>query len=305
MTTTAPPVPDHDRPSRHRSPVLRVTFYDRVSSFMMATVAGLFIAVMAIIALSNPTQPPIDGRVDEVEWVSGVGGLESAVSDSTPRVESPEDLTTNASAIDARLSEQQTEEALETVEQLADTAAQQIEQMMSTAELAVSIPGSSNDNGSGPLGNNDETIAGGPEQRWFIQFSDVESIDEYTRQLDFFEIELGALFPDRGELVYLSNMASTVPKTRAVTVADDDRLYMTWQGRHRRAADAELFRRAGVDVTGASVLHFYTRETEELLTRLEHAYADRSARQIRRTYFVVVKKGSGYSFAVTQQRYFR
>ena len=48
------------------------------------------------------------------------------------------------------------------------------------------------------------------EQRWFIKFGDEESVDKYAEQLDFFGIELGALFPDRGELIYLSKM-STAP----------------------------------------------------------------------------------------------
>ena len=57
--------------------------------------------------------------------------------------------------------------------------------------------------------------------------------------------------------------------------------------------------------SNAVVLHFYPRALEERLARLEAEYSNRPIREIRRTYFVVIDQGSGYSFAITQQHYFR
>jgi hypothetical protein len=144
------------------------------------------------------------------------------------------------------------------------------------------------------------------EQRWFVRFSEGSTLNEYARQLDFFGIELGALLPG-GRMVYLSDVTSDRPKVREATSgADEQRLYMTWQGGERRKADLELFRKAGVDIAGGIVFHFYPPATEAMLARLERDYRNRPADQIRRTYFVVRPGAAAgqYAFEVTRQSYF-
>ena len=117
---------------------------------------------------------------------------------------------------------------------------------------------------------------------------------------------MGAAFPQRRELVYLSNLTRNPPSKRTVRTDDGEtRLYMNWEGGSRKEADVKLFERASVDVTGGKILHFYPPETEELLARLEMAHANRPVQEIRRTYFVVVPQGRGFTFAVTRQSYFR
>ena len=75
------------------------------------------------------------------------------------------------------------------------------------------------------------------DQRWFIRFSETGSVDEYARQLQYFGIQLGALFPDRGELVYLSDLTNATPSKRVETTGND-LLYFNWQGGSRRATRA-------------------------------------------------------------------
>jgi hypothetical protein len=80
---------------------------------------------------------------------------------------------------------------------------------------------------------------------------------------------------------------------------------MSWQGGQRKQADVKLLQKAGVDATRGIILHFYPAETEEMLARLERSFANRSERDIRRTYFVIVPQGRGFTFAVSRQTYFR
>jgi len=142
------------------------------------------------------------------------------------------------------------------------------------------------------------------EQRWFVRFGDRDSLDGYAKQLDAFGIELGALVPG-GSIVFLSQMSTKNPKKRTVnTGKGESRLYMTWQGGSRREADIQLFRRIGVNAAGGVIFHFYPKKTEQQLARLEFNHAQRSADQIRRTYFVVRRKGPDYEFVVTKQSYF-
>jgi hypothetical protein len=153
-----------------------------------------------------------------------------------------------------------------------------------------------------PLGTGGGIFGGTPtEERWIIRFADTSSVDEYARQLDFFDIELGALMPPR--LVFLSDM-STTPRQREVdTGSGEGRLYMTWQGGGtRREADIKLFQRAGIDASQAlTIFHFYSQATEQMLMQLEHEYAGRQPQEIRRTYFVVERSGQGFVFRVTRQ----
>lgn len=303
--STVRSAPQKSAQSKRAEPVLRLTFYDRFSSFMMSTVFGLFIGVLVIVAWWYSTRRPSDMSLVPIELIEDPGGFEDGNPDETLHVESPEDPIPNASPVEEQMEEETIEETLETVVELADRATQQVQEVLATDAITGGTPGSAEGTGGRPLGDGPGTGGLPREQRWFIRFADQGSVDDYARQLDFFGIELGVLFPNRGQLIYLSNMSNASPSTRVVTTGDDQRLYMNWQGGSRRAADVELFGRAGVDVTGGIILHFYPRRTEDLLARLESDYANRPVKQIRRTYFVVIEQGAGFSFAITQQHYFR
>lgn len=137
------------------------------------------------------------------------------------------------------------------------------------------------------------------EQRWFVEFGDKGDLKSYAAQLDFFGIELGALFADENRLVYLSNLSQAQPTSREVKTGDSEkRLFMSWQdgSEERRAADIELFHKASIDAGPAVVMHFYPAETEEMLARVEFDYGKESPTEIRRTYFQVRNAGTGYEF---------
>ena len=124
---------------------------------------------------------------------------------------------------------------------------------------------------------------------WFVKFGERASLDEYAKQLDFFGIELGALLPD-GRLAYMKNMLNPVPEVRYINSGSDEaRLYMTWQGGERRAADTQLFAKANINVRADTVIfHFYPKETENTLARLNSNFAiepsDKSAEPITSSY---------------------
>lgn len=284
-------------PTRPHEPVLRITFYDRLSSFLIAIVLGLFLTVVFVIPAIQGVRPTVPPPPRTVESLSP-GGFDDGAPVETLHVDSPEDPLPNASVVDSESLDESVDETLETVIELAEVATQQLHQALAVSTDLERTPGSDIGDKGPPL---DDPPGNGAEQRWYVRFNENGSVDEYARQLEFFGIELGALFVDRGELVYLSNLTGAAPEPRVVTRGDDQRLYMNWQGGERRSADVELFERAGIDVTGALLLHFYPARTEEMLARLELSYANRPVEQISRTYFVVVRRGGGYAFAVARQ----
>lgn len=283
-------------------PVLAVTSYDRVTAWLMSVVMALGLLACSLTLVWYVNLRPTIRRVAPVEMLELPGGFEDGSPDETLKVESDAPESPNASPSEVASDEIEIAESLETVVEMSDTATEQVQQQFDTGVQNRGTVGSARGTGRRQAGTG--AGAGGfpREQRWFVRFSDRAALDEYARQLDFFGIELGALLPDN-RLAYLSNLTQKPPAVRYVqTGADEQRLYMTWQGGERRQADSELFQRANIHLRSDSpIFHFYPPETEAQLARLEKDYRQRSVKEIRRTYFAVEKAGNTYSFSVTKQ----
>ena len=272
---------------------------------MIAMVLGLILAVICIVIWWATVVPPRDDFLVPMEMVEVSGGQEDGNPDETLKIESPEEEVPNPSPTEEVLEEQEVTEVVDNVVELAEQATTQATQVNAQTSDATGTPGSASGTGGAPLGSGDG-VGGIPnEQRWFIRYSDKSSLNEYAAQLDFFGLEMGALLP-AGRLALMSKMSAAKPTVNYKTSGKGEtRLYMTWQGGNRKEADEKLFKKGGVDVSGAVLFHFYPKKTEQLLLKTEYDYAKRKASEIRRTYFVVVKQGSGYSFVVTRQTYLR
>jgi hypothetical protein len=288
-----------------QEPVMRVTQYDQVSSGMIAGVGGLAGLTILLIAIWLTNRLPADPDPVPFELVEMPGGFEDGEPDETMDLESPEEEIPDPSI--AETSEEQSEitEMLETVVELSENASQQVEMVIASESSATSGKvGSASGTGKRPLGMGAGKGGFPRDQRWFIRFDD-SSVDIYAKQLDFFKIELGALFKD-GRLVMLTNLAAARPTKRVLnTGKGEDRLYMTWRGGSRKKADVDIFKKAGENAEGAMIMHFYHPTTETNLAKTETSYRNKKATEIRRTYFSVRKDGSGFKFVVTSQSLLR
>lgn len=288
----------------HHPPVLTVTRYDLVSTFMIAVVIALVIAVLWLGVVWASNLPPAKSEAVPVEFIELPGGDPDGAVDETLRVDSPEDVAEDPSVEEVIDEEIQVEETIENVLELADEASQQVQQQFETDARSSGKLGSATGTGRRGLGEGPGEGGLPREQRWYIRFSEEGSVNEYARQLDYFGIEMGALLPG-GSLVLISNVSNDTPTKRTLTSGKgENRLYMTWQGGSRKSVDGELFQKAGVNISRAVIFHFYSREAEQKLARLEREYRDRDVKEIRRTYFVVHRVGREYEFAVTRQVYF-
>lgn len=286
-------------------PVLRVTRFDRVSSLLMAIVAGLVLGVLSLFVVWYANRPPAPIEDVPLELVELPGGFEDGSIDETLRLESPEDPTQDPSLAEIPAEENEIQEVLENVLTLSEEATQIVQQQFETDARNQGRAGSATGTGRRALGFGPGESGIPREQRWFVRFDETGSIELYARQLDFFGIELGAILSG-GKLIYLSELSADRPTTRTVeSGASEKRLYMTWQGGGRRVADLQLFKKAGVEVGSGTIFHFYPPQTEALLAKLERDYAGRPVDQIRRTYFAVKPTRNGYEFVVTQQTYFQ
>lgn len=286
-------------------PEMRVTQYDRVSSFMMALVAGLILCVFCVLAYWWAHRPPPSLDLVPLEMLEVSGGFEDGNPDDTWDLESPDPEEPNASLVDELSEEVEIEETLDNIVELSEQATQQYEEVVGSDSESKGKQGSASGSGGRPLGMG-PGMGGVPrEQRWFVRFAEGKSIDEYAKQLDFFGIVLGVVQP-QGELVYVSKFSSRPEKKVVKSGKNEKRLYMTWQSGERRATDVKLLSRAGVQAGRQSVIfHFYPKKTEQMLAQLEFNYRKKPPQEIRRTYFLAQKKGNGYVFDVTRQTYLR
>jgi hypothetical protein len=142
-----------------------------------------------------------------------------------------------------------------------------------------------------------------PHERWEIRFPPGNSIESYTRQLDHFKIELGAIGVE-DHITYLTNLSNPKPKTRPGFASDESRLYLVWQRGEMAEADEQLATRAGVRTQGKVLAHFVPSEVETELARLEEAFARQlGIQKIQKTVFGIRVAGQdSFRFYVIEQK---
>lgn len=315
-------------------PVMRVTEYEKVSSgviLITLALAGLLVALIGMwlnVRIIEP-EPPVVA----VDIIAREGGYEDGDIDGTGEFNlNPTDPN---SALAPGMAEQ-TSGASEALSEITEAVASEVSESLSgegssdaiqSFDTALSAPSSnktatgeafeiggtgSGGRGGSPTGNGRKPLGTGGglrggisrEDRWVVRF-DEGTLDEYAKQLDYFKIELGALFPD-GRLVMITNISGSKPTVRETKSGKgEQRLYFRWRGGGRQKVDNDLFKKAGINSESATILHFYDPNTENLIANVEQAHRNRKTTEIRKTYFAVRKEGNNYRFVVTSQSYLR
>ncbi|MCE9528898.1 MAG: hypothetical protein K8R36_22865, partial [Planctomycetales bacterium] len=157
---------------------------------------------------------------------------------------------------------------------------------------------------SGNLERTTDAISRIPRhERWEIRIGAGNTSDSYTRQLDFFKIELGVI-GQANDIVYLSNLSAPNPTAKTQSAAGEKRLYLIWQRGSMREADEEILARAKIPAAGKVIVHFCPEELENELVKLEDDQARQSGlKRIRKTVFGVrPKEPEGFRFFVIEQK---
>ena len=290
------------------SPHLALTKYDITVSAMAtaAMFAAMTLIVMICLRFSNlaPTEETTTGP----SFHSINGGLQNGDPNTSTHVESPDDTLLDPSLANEESDVTQLGEVVEQVVE-GSVAAATIVAPHEFSALTTSVrPASAEGTGNSPIGSpeNPDRRGSERERRWIVEFADEGDLKIYAAQLDSLDIELGAMFPAEGRLVYLSKLGSELPDTREIREDSghiEKRLFMHWTARssERRQADVELFQKARIDASNAVIMHFYASETETLMTKIEQEFGGHTPDEIRKTHFRVRKAGDGYEFYVHKQ----
>ena len=157
---------------------------------------------------------------------------------------------------------------------------------------------------SGSLERSIDAISRIPRhERWEIRIGAGNTSDSYTRQLDYFKIELGVI-GQANDIVYLSNLSAPSPTAKTQSAAGEKRLYLIWQRGSMREADEEILARAKIQSAGKVVVHFCPEELENELVKMEDDQAKQAGlKRIRKTVFGVrPREPEGYRFFVVEQK---
>ena len=134
-----------------------------------------------------------------------------------------------------------------------------------------------------------------------IRFGNSDSVELYAKQLAALDVALAAYFPETGRLLFLTNANTTKPTITPMRMQCGQNVGKGKDG-GRGASDLRLFKKAGIDATGAKTFHVYPAELKKRLAKLEQEYAEtKKADQIQRTFFEVRKVSEGYDIAVSRQ----
>ena len=287
-------------------PEMRITGYDSTRAWLVAML--LLFAISSTVAtmlyfVMRP-RPPVS--YVPLEIADADGGFEDGSDDDTPDVDAEAAPRPDASPEEIEAEVLELEESLDALADISTEAAQMLPQQPGSEVENAGVLGSSEGEGGRPLG-----VGGGSggvprAKRWLIRFANEASVDEYAKQLDYFRIELGVISPN-GTMIFASDLANAVPTTREVTSGDgEDRLYFQWEGGPRRLADRQLFQKAGVNTGQSPILHFYDKNTENLLAQLEYKASEGAdVKTIKRTFFDVEQTRDGYAFEVKRVVKFR
>ena len=278
---------------------LKVSAFEQVSSLLMTLIlfVGIFVLVMFLIWLTTVLVfTPKSVAVTLVENPAGRGDhAEGFARDlEPPGAEEVEEI-----------SEPTIEETLEAVTETITTIAASLNAINTGQRSTTQGDGQGDSRPPGPLGEGDDII---PRwERWEIHYSS-SNISEYSKQLDFFNLELCAVGGGRSLADYAKRFSKGAIQKRSGTSADEKRIYMTWTSGAMRRFDRQLLGRAGVPTGGRIILQFYPPATENMLAVKELEYAQRarnitSVAYIQKTVFAVLPAGSGYEYQVIEQRY--
>lgn len=301
---------------------LKVSRYDQVSSMLIAllTIVGIAVFILIVTYLSQTLKFEMKAHVIAIpvdEGEGGGGGVGAEGGDGRgPELEDP-----GAAELSESM-EPQISTSLENVTSVVTNfagtdvveAADFIGFDGEIGDNRKAGPGVGPGDGGGWGGGSGGGIGSGrgkgrgtatPRwERWTVKFSS-SSLDLYSRQLDFFGIELAAIGGGSKEVEYAFALSKRPIQRRTGASKDEKRLFMTWtKGGALRQFDLQLLQASGIQMQGKEWIQIYPKETEDRMAQLEHTkLAGKPIKSVKRTYFAVRPAGSGFEMYVTDQQF--
>jgi hypothetical protein len=294
---------------------LRVSSYDRVSSWLVSALVVVGVAVAALVFIYFTRQLLEEHFAVPVTTVGSGGGGTGGISDPTG---TGQDLEPPGTDEAPDLTEPQLQDTLSAVATAVTSRSALIadENIDANMEPVAGAgvgdsrrPGGGGGEGGGFGGGIGSGFGrgrgGGPETKREIRY-EPQNLNEYAQWLDFYKIELAVLDTQDNKVYYAYNLSRAKPDVRVSDPSQqpESRLSFNSTLSQFAALDRQLAAKAGIADKGEIILQFFPDETATLLLDLEQKSAGgRTPEQIRRTIFRVTRNGNRFEFSVAEQAY--
>lgn len=301
---------------------MRVSAYDRVSSWLAALLVVSTVVVAALLSIYFARRLPtgeVAVPVQPVTLYGGGGGGEGGQLGAGGDASLPAFVGSEAA------DEPQLEDTLESIasavtqsemvvfDDTIDTDTAPAQDYLDTRKPGTTGTGGGIGTGRGPgtgsgIGPGSGGGMGGgvyrPEPEREIRF-EPQNLREYARFLDFFGIELGVLGRDN-KIHYAYNLSQDTPAVREGDPVEELRYWMMSARSRFAALDRRLAGRSGIADKGRIILQFYPEQAYAQLLQLENEQAAKSGKQppdVLKTVYRATRTGNQFTLEVLEQKY--
>lgn len=286
-----PAVLSHRLVVTDRSPILRETVYDRVVAALWAIFWALTLFSGVLIAIWCCLSTPDIATDNDI-----IGSLPESI------VEVQEPVVVDVPAVQMPDQDSDPPHAQLPLVDIADQIAAMTSSVAIESAGSVSQPSTSEFSGQLSTGNRPIGVARPLKhvRRWVIEVDAPRSLAGYAALLRRTGIMPAAVYPDgRIESLDLSGESPSAKSLRERDV--EDRFYTRWNQGDLQQLDHQMFSAAGVDLTDAVLVHFFSAGTERMLQQRALEFAGRGEHEISRTWFRLAGTQSGFEFEVVRQ----
>ncbi len=281
---------------------MRTNKVDQTSSFLLSLVLliGLAVLLLGLLFFMRSMAGSAKALTLQQERVEGRGlnaeGLERDFD--PPGAEEVEQL--NEPAI---------EQSLQMVTDAISTISATLESIESSMDANNAGTGKGDSRQAGAEGEGDKIVP--RSERWELKFT-ARDRRNYSLQLEFFKMDIGAVGGGVATVDYVTNVASAPSKKSGTSKEFKGRLYfMSTTQNVLEQYERQILQSAGIPNTSRQILKFISKDTEEKLAQAEAIYyTEKRSKELRiadiaKTVFECrqIKKGGGYEFIVIDQRY--
>ena len=142
-------------------------------------------------------------------------------------------------------------------------------------------------------------------KRWKIEYS-AQNVEEYSRQLSNFEIDIGVIGQVKNTITRLRDPGGAKQVIESSKAKEKKSLYFVPEKIRLRRWDEQLAKRNGISLTGAFTVQFYSDRARAELRQIELEHLTkigRQLREVRRTIFNIVPNGAGYRYQLKEMNF--
>ena len=274
----------------------KTSAYDRLSVWLAALLMliGFLVTILFLLWLTSVIK--FDSNVATPFTASDIG------DDGNDKPEGFEDDELDPGVEDfAEVETPQLAEALEAVSNAVSTIRATSEQVSGDAAVMGKGGGYGSRDG-GPSGSGDGIPA---YKRWKIVY-EVDNLQTYKEQLDFFNIQIGVAEPVGDRVFRISNVSKNPTAVQRTRAEESKSLRFSHTKARIKRWDEQICRSAGVQTAGNLMVQFYDANTKNIIAKVEDDYlksVGRELKDVRRTNIKLVPSGSSFEFVVESCQY--